>query len=102
MNSLNRYLTLIKVLSASKATDQDVDLVRNDCGNCRFKRDVPGNSHIQCVKPDPDMTGNQHGIKEGWFMYPILFDPTWCTAKCKNYESTELVSLVSKSSGKPE
>ncbi len=32
------------------------------------------------------MTGDPHGIKEGWFMYPILFDPTWKTKKCYTFK----------------
>jgi hypothetical protein len=55
------------------------------CHKCEHKRHVPGNCHIMCAKPDKDMTGNEHGIKNGWFIYPILFDPTWKTRKCANY-----------------
>lgn len=48
------------------------------------------------------MTGNQHGIKNGWFMYPLLFDPIWATKECNNLELIELafsepVSLAGKS-----
>ena len=58
----------------------------NNCYECKNKRNVPGNCHIQCVKPDPKMTGNEHGIRSGWFMYPMLFDPVWATKKCVNFE----------------
>ena len=74
-------------------------LVKNDCYKCVHRRNVPGNCHIECVNPDIDMTGDPHGIKQGWFMYPILFDPSWMTSKCKNFES---VNRVSKSSGQSE
>lgn len=47
----------------------------NECWQCREKREVPGSAHIKCNHPDPDMTGNEHGIKNGWFDYPKLFDP---------------------------
>jgi len=44
------------------------------------------------------MVGNLHGIKNGWFFYPLLFDPTWKEVMCKNYENNELVeNVVSKS-----
>jgi len=62
------------------------DYVKNDCYNCVHKRNVPGNCHIECAKPDVDMTGNEHGIRNGWFMYPLLFDPVWMTVKCSNFE----------------
>ena len=63
-----------------------------ECYRCTHKRSVPGNSHIQCAKPDMTMTGNAHGIRNGWFVYPLLFDPTWKTALCKNYEQSNAVS----------
>lgn len=64
----------------------------NECWHCQHKRKVPGNYHIECVKPDAEMTGHEHGIKEGWFMYPFLFDPTWKTSMCNNYETNSAVS----------
>ena len=75
-------------------------MVKNDCYNCKNSREVPGNAHIKCVKPDADMVGNEHGIKKGWFMYPLLFDPVWMEKECSNFESvavSEPVSLVGKS-----
>ncbi len=63
-----------------------------ECYSCKHRRNVPGNCHIECVKPDQDMTGNSHGIKNGWFMYPWLFDPVWKTKLCDNFESKEAVS----------
>lgn len=59
------------------------------CWKCKNKREVPGNAHIRCVKPDADMVGNKHGIKKGWFMYPWLFDPVWMEKECCNFESSE-------------
>ncbi len=58
----------------------------SECWSCQHRRAVVGNAHIQCVKPDGLMTGDKHGIKEGWFMYPLLFDPTWKMKLCSNYE----------------
>ena len=72
--------------------------MRSECYHCKHKQEVAGNAHIQCVKPDVNMTGEPHGIKHGWFFYPLLFDPIWKTAMCKNYESKELLdAVVSKS-----
>jgi len=58
----------------------------NECWSCVYRLNVPGDSHILCIKPDANMTGNDHGIKKGWFMYPYLFDPVWKTKKCDNFE----------------
>jgi hypothetical protein len=60
---------------------------RNECWYCKEKREVPGNCHIRCNNPDKEMTGNSHGIKNGWFWYPSCFDPVWKTKKCDNFNS---------------
>jgi len=57
----------------------------NECYHCKFKRNVPGNCHITCTNPDFNMTGDKRGILNGWFIYPMLFDPVWKTKKCKNF-----------------
>jgi len=58
----------------------------NECYSCEHKRNVPGDAHIQCVKPDMGMSGNPHGIANGWFLYPWVFDPCWKEKDCNNYE----------------
>ena len=58
-----------------------------ECWDCKHRQDVPGNCHIMCRKPDRNMTGDPHGIRKGWFLYPVLFDPTWKTKLCDNYDS---------------
>ena len=66
-----------------------------DCYTCKHKRNVPGNAHIECKNPDPNMKGDSYGISQGWFMYPFLFDPTWMNCKCANYElDVELAKKV--------
>ena len=66
----------------------------NECYHCKHRRNVPGNAHIQCVKPDADVRGNPHGIANGWFFYPFLYDPSWKETMCNNYESHEQVAAV--------
>jgi hypothetical protein len=53
-------------------------------------RDIPNDAYIRCVKPDPEMTGHPHGIKKGWFRYPLNFDPVWKTKLCANFEKITL------------
>ena len=57
----------------------------NECYKCKYKSKVLGNAHIKCEKPDSKMKGHIHGIKNGWFYYPILFDPTWKLKDCANF-----------------
>lgn len=57
------------------------------CETCAYKTSVPGNAHIQCSYAwDPDREqvprGHLHGIKMGWFYFPMLFDPTWGPDSC--------------------
>lgn len=61
----------------------------NECHQCAERRSVPGNAHIRCNNPDPDMKGNLHGIKHGWFFYPECFDPTWKLVDCANFKPEE-------------
>ena len=57
-----------------------------ECFKCLHKKEVPGNAHIACANPDPTMTGDAHGVRSGWFVYPILFDPIWKTKSCSNFK----------------
>lgn len=59
----------------------------NECYSCIHKRNVPGDAHIACSKPDPEVQGNPHGISHGWFFYPVNFDPIWKESNCRNFEN---------------
>lgn len=58
-----------------------------NCWDCKHMEQVPDHAHIKCNNPDPQMTGDSHGIKFGWFNYPNLFDPIWRTKECSNYKT---------------
>lgn len=61
----------------------------NECYSCKHRRAILDDAHSFCANPDPEMTGNTHGIKNGWFMYPLNFDPVWKTKMCSNYEEMD-------------
>ena len=61
--------------------------MQTSCYQCVNRRNIPGDAHSSCVKPDKAMTGNAHGIRSGWFCYPYNFDPVWRTKECDNFES---------------
>ncbi len=78
-------------------------IAMTECWKCCNRRNIPGDTHIQCADPDPQMEGSEHGIKQGWFFYPINFDPVWKTRRCRHYnrgeferiaELSELVQIV--------
>ena len=59
--------------------------IQDNCHQCKYRRSIPGDCHITCINPDPNMTGHSHGIKNGWFFYPFNFDPAWKTKTCDNF-----------------
>ena len=62
-------------------------MAKDNCFKCKYKRNIPGDCHIRCSNPDPDMKGHEHGVNNGWFMYPFNFDPTWKAKECSNFEA---------------
>jgi len=57
------------------------------CRQCVHRRNIPGDCHISCANPDPEMTGSEHGMRSGWFMYPFNYDPVWGKKECSNFET---------------
>ena len=51
--------------------------MKPDCYKCVHRLAIPGDAHIQCNNFKAKVEGNLHGIKHGWFMWPLNFDPTW-------------------------
>lgn len=76
--------------------------MKEECYQCVNRRDVTGNAHIKCISPDAEMTGDPHGIKNGWFIYPFLFDPVWKTKSCSNFVDKNSVSVAVSNSVSPE
>lgn len=61
----------------------------NECYTCMHRREIPGDAHTNCAKPDPNMKGREHGIINGWFFYPFNFDPAWKLVDCANYQERQ-------------
>ncbi len=58
-----------------------------DCYKCGYKDNNPGSAHIRCKhnwkKSERSMPkGNPHGIKNGWWIFPVNFDPAWMLGNC--------------------
>jgi len=82
----------------------------NECYKCKYKGSVAGSCHSSCnhplaekeklfavivmlkvgacnLKDDEDsifVVGNDHGVKSGWFNWPMDFDPCWLE-KCTGF-----------------
>jgi hypothetical protein len=48
-----------------------------NCYECTHRGTLPGDCHSQCGNRTARVVGHQHGIKKGWFFWPLNFDPTW-------------------------
>jgi hypothetical protein len=57
-----------------------------NCYNCVHRLTVAGSAHSRCNNHQAIVGGNPHGIKNGWFMWPLNFDPAWLVS-CDGYSS---------------
>lgn len=48
-----------------------------NCYKCVHCLTVPGYAHKRCNNSEANVKGNSHGIRMGWFLWPVNFDPTW-------------------------
>ena len=72
--------------------------MKYNCYKCKHKGTVVGSAHSSCNYPGTssrfmdfgsmkniEIKGDPHGIKMGWFIWPINFDPVWLT-NCNGFE----------------
>jgi hypothetical protein len=83
-----------------------------NCYECKWRFPIPGDCHSECKHPkisDSDklltpifimmgkrsplekrlnIMGDTHGIQNGWFAWPLNFDPTWLIT-CDGFEKIE-------------
>lgn len=80
-----------------------------DCYQCRHRREIPGDAHSLCAHPsitvpvlafaalahnlpgparELSVSGDPHGIRKGWFAWPINFDPVWLRS-CSGFQRKE-------------
>lgn len=74
------------------------------CYQCKYRGSVPGDAHSCCHYPGNDtgiagmlsegnlinavrlgIRAESHGVKNGWFFWPMNFDPVWLT-NCDGFE----------------
>lgn len=48
-----------------------------NCYKCDHRHDIPGDCHSSCENKTASVEGDPGGIKNGWFLWPLNFDPTW-------------------------
>lgn len=71
--------------------------MKPNCYDCIHRRNLAGDCHSACSHPKANIsflvgvgnplgiTGNAHGIRSGWFMWPMNYDPVWLDS-CNGFE----------------
>lgn len=59
-----------------------------NCYKCKHRGNVAGSCHSSCNNKTCNVGAESHGIKNGWFMFPVDFDPTWLTS-CNGFEKND-------------
>jgi hypothetical protein len=79
--------------------------VKPNCYKCKYRGGVPGSAHSSCrhpaaspiyllvftagkggfTSPTISIQGNTHGVRSGWFFWPLNFDPVWLE-QCTGFE----------------
>lgn len=58
-----------------------------NCYKCVHRLEVAGSAHSRCNNFKAKVSANAHGIRSGWFRWPLNFDPVWlesCTGFSTN------------------
>ena len=83
----------------------------NNCYKCQHRGNVPGDTHSCCNHPLAGhdnlelmvkfavyfgafglpfkITADAHGIRQGWFYWPVNFDPIWLII-CEGFTKKEI------------
>ena len=89
-----------------------------NCYECQHRGGIPGDAHSCCKHPSVDqdsnmigglmemlsgkfseaadsldISGDPHGIKMGWFCWPVNFDPVWLRS-CNGFEGKDIKEAI--------
>lgn len=59
-----------------------------NCYKCKHRKDLVFDAHSKCVNTKANVRGDRHGRKNGWFMWPMNFDPVWLE-ECDGFEKIQ-------------
>lgn len=59
-----------------------------NCYKCVHRLGVPGDAHSRCNNHGAKVAGNPHGIRRGWFLWPVNYDPVWLIS-CSGFSADE-------------
>ena len=96
----DKLLALVKSVGGDREKcTKEIEMANVDdkarCSICVYRRTIPGNAHIQCAfdwlkalehgRVNILPLGNSYGIGQGWYMFPVLYDPLWQVVKCQAF-----------------
>lgn len=65
-----------------------VRTTKPNCYDCVHMLALPGDAHIRCNNHSAKVLGDAHGIRNGWFRWPVNFDPVWLLS-CDGFSTEE-------------
>ena len=65
---------------------------KTSCYDCIHKGSIPGDAHIRCkfnwsASDKKPPKADPHGRVNGWYYFPINFDPAWQQEECSAFQS---------------
>lgn len=75
---------------------------RGQCHGCAYRSKVPGDAHSTCNfdfrKAGLKMpAGDPNGVRNGWYMFPVNYDPNWMVEACGGRSETKDPEMIRKS-----
>lgn len=77
---------------------------KSNCYECIHRGALPGSCHSRCRNISAKVKMNPYGVKSGWGLWPIDFDPIWVEScdgfsqdtadKIEGGEDDELMGLL--------
>ena len=98
-------------------------MTTSHCYSCQHRRTVAGSAHSRCAHPSFGsgdvmsplamiaamemmqtgryrafaITGSAHGITNGWFSWPLDYDPVWMVGRCLEFLPVPTMNTYSQS-----
>lgn len=61
---------------------------QTQCYRCRHRRPTYFNTHSACASPPATLKVDAHGVRNGWVLFPVNFDPVWLADRCSRFTPT--------------
>lgn len=79
-------------------SDTTAKPTKPNCYECVHRLEIPGNCHSRCNNHAAKVSAVGHGVANGWFRWPLNFDPTWLLT-CDGFSSNPTDRMPRKELG---